>query len=91
MELLVIVVLFHGLAFAELDGANHLAMIFQNRNQLPAPLLGRLVAVPLYLVARGQLPLAHPTNATARGLWANDRRAGISLRQLCGLRDSPRD
>jgi hypothetical protein len=42
-------------------------MMTHIRNQMPAPLLGRLIAVPLCLVARGPLPLAHPTNATARG------------------------
>jgi hypothetical protein len=45
-ELLVIIVLVHGLAFAEPDGANHLAMISHIRNQMPAHLLGRLIAVP---------------------------------------------
>ena len=66
-ELSVIVVLVNGLAVAELDGANHLVMMFQNRNQMPAPLLGCLIAVRLRLAARGPLPLALPTNATRTG------------------------
>jgi hypothetical protein len=66
-ELSVIVVRVHGLAVAEPDGANHLAMMSHIRNQMPAPLLGRLITVRLRLVACGPLPLAHPTNATTRG------------------------
>ncbi len=56
-ELSVIVVLIN----AEPDGPNHLVMMFQNRSQMPTPLLGCLIAVRLRLVAREPLPLDHPT------------------------------
>ena len=59
----VIVVLVHGLAVAEPDGAFHLVMMSQNSNQMPwvrlakikAPLLGHLMAVHLCLVTCGPL------------------------------------
>ena len=72
-ELSVIVVPVNGLVVAEPDGANHLAMMSQIRNQMPTPLLGHLIAVRLRLVAPGPLPLAHPTNATRTGcLWGTE-------------------
>ena len=64
-ELLVIVVLVN----AEPDGANHLVM--QNRNQMPTPLLGCLIAMRLHLVTLGPLPLAHSHECNLHRVRAN--------------------
>ena len=66
-ELSVIVILIN----AEPYGANHLAMMFQNSNQMPTPLLGCLIAVRLRLVTCGPLPLAHSHECNSHRVQAN--------------------